>query len=569
MDALTRLREQLGAAHSVGPFRHCDTIDRVLDDLRNRVSIGSKPYEPEDLIRKAVEIFWETLELRDLKHARLVSFGLGLPVTPDGLALFDDRDRFRLVLDSNSGVGQWASQPRLFRRCYQGLVRSYFSYDPNRSGTSSEAVKNWADLRDFLYDSNSLIKSDISPEWVERAIRYRILFTDSPCAPFAPQLLLGDTSTVDELMDRLGIPEESWFVAQLILSQIHEAISQPDQEFNQMIPRLIAILEPHKLIRDEGLRILLNRYAKQPDPIQNLPLRDASVSWWGNPWLPSKTTQWGGVSQLARTMVSDWLKHEFVEAFFTKLAEDGYGDTRRMEFWLSYVKSMSHVQFALGSHARFSRDKDMVVLREKMEGLITKLDHSDNAFIMRIGDLVAVEFSGSGNAFYGYDVNLADPFDYNQPLTLSVDGRNSLKNSSRVIWLSHKDGIYGWDRWEDMFEATLREKFDIRQGLSLPMSTHDVSGKIRAPNLNVKESVAHEENSPLGLISWAQARLRPYSQRLLEDLARKDGIPIEDNRAKGGSLWVRDLSSDKDRVLALKNWNFKFALGKGWYRERS
>jgi len=53
-------------------------------------------------------------------------------------------------------------------------------------------------------------------------------------------------------------------------------------------------------------------------------------------------------------MVADWLKLEFIETFFTKLAEDGLGDPRRMNFWKRYVKSIDHIEFALGSSARNS-----------------------------------------------------------------------------------------------------------------------------------------------------------------------------------------------------------------------
>ena len=43
-------------------------------------------------------------------------------------------------------------------------------------------------------------------------------------------------------------------------------------------------------------------------------------------------------------MVADWLKLEFIETFFTKLAEDGFGDPRRMNFWKRYVKAINHIE---------------------------------------------------------------------------------------------------------------------------------------------------------------------------------------------------------------------------------
>ena len=164
--------------------------------------------------------------------------------------------------------------------------------------------------------------------------------------------------------------------------------------------------------------------------------------------------------------MSEWLKREFIEAFFVKLAQDGLGDRRRANFWLRYAKSMTNVQFALGSTAMYSRDKDFVALRQKMKGLITELrttDSSNNAFVMTIGSLVTVEFGSMGNALYCYDTRVALPFDITKPVLTTKNIRNSLKHDepTRILWLQHTDGIHGWDRWEEMFEETLKKHFGI------------------------------------------------------------------------------------------------------------
>ena len=182
---------------------------------------------------------------------------------------------------------------------------------------------------------------------------------------------------------------------------------------------------------------------------------------WENPWLPSNKTAWQRVSEDARQMVSNWLKGEFIEAFFTKLAQDGTSDRRRVNFWKRYVKAIDHVDFALGPTARNSRDPDFKVLKEKMKGLLWYLDASgnNNAFIMRMGKLVVVEFSDMGNALYAYRDDQGLPFDLTKPLALPVNARNSLKNSARRRnKLTHKDGINGYSEWEDRFENWLRSE---------------------------------------------------------------------------------------------------------------
>ena len=47
----------------------------------------------------------------------------------------------------------------------------------------------------------------------------------------------------------------------------------------------------------------------------------------------------------------------------------------------------------------------------------------------------------------------------------------------------------------------------------------------------------------------------------------KHALRYEDNRRKGGALWV--ITSVEDNVVTkqLKTWDFKYKLGKGWWRE--
>lgn len=255
----------------------------------------------------------------------------------------------------------------------------------------------------------------------------------------------------------------------------------------------------------------------------------------------------------ARAMVSDWLKLEFIETFFTKLAEDGLADRRRMEFWKRYVKSIDDIEFALGSTARNSPEPDLVALRRKMKGLTRELDASgaNNAFIMTMGKLVAVEFSGLGNAFYGYDANRSLPFNTSQTLKLGKDERNSLKQSSRMLWLKHGDGIHGWNRWEEMFEATLRESFQI-----LP-SAGTLDSNERAKSTNFVSSRSSQDR-----IETHES----YSRVALTRFAATHGLQIDDRTALGGNLWVRGDESDERIARVLADWGFHVKPGKGWWK---
>ncbi|XCY17547.1 EH signature domain-containing protein [Burkholderia sp. Ed8] len=263
-------------------------------------------------------------------------------------------------------------------------------------------------------------------------------------------------------------------------------------------------------------------------------------------------------------MVSDWLKLEFIETFFTKLAEDGLADRRRMEFWKRYVKSIDDIEFALGSTARNSREPDLVALRKRMKGLTRELDASgaNNAFIMTMGKLVAVEFSGLGNAFYGYDASRSLPFNTSQTLKLGKNERNSLKQSKSMLWLKHGDGIHGWNRWEEMFEATLRESFQI-----LPSAeTLRASGRAKAANEPTKSTSNVSSRENVGSSQNRTEAHESYSHVALKRFAATHGLQIEDRTALGGNLWVRGGEGDERVGRVLMEWGFRVKPGKGWWK---
>ncbi|MCW2486531.1 hypothetical protein J5069_11560 [Candidatus Symbiopectobacterium sp. NZEC127] len=535
-------------------------LDKHIAALQQHVQAGSSPHEPEDLQAQAVRRFWDAPRFDNLKDARLVSFGMCLPSRPNGPCIMEDRERFQAVLSSDTGVEQWVDEPRWFRRCYQGLVRSYFSYDDSKGRVApKEGRRNWRDLRDYLHDrSPKIIDAErLNPDWVTTATENKNLFSQDPCSPYAESALSGETATIDRIREQLGITDDSWFINELIRSQVRHAVSLPYGEFKDLVPSLLTMLvnlaQYGIKVRNYGLIRILDTYAQARSPAIHEQLRDVSVRWWGNPWLPSTAAQWGGVTPKAREMVAEWLRGEFIEAFFTKLAEDGVGDRRRANFWLRYVKSMTNVQFALGSQALNSRSRDFIALLEKMKGLYTNLkdtNSANNAFIMTLGNLVAVEFGSMGNALYMYRAD-ALPFIFNphQPLCVASQAQNSLKNKTQSVLtpLRHQDGIHGWSRWEDRFESILRESFQI-----LPDST------LRHP---IRAAVSSKP-AP-STLSSKYGSFEPYKLRVLGE---SRGIDIADLRSKGGNIWAYTDSNDPELIQIFQDWGFQYRAGKGWWK---
>lgn len=593
MTALDHLSGLLRISLQTGerPFPHSDELNHIITSLQKHNKAGAGSSVPEDLQEVAVRKFWDIQRFETLKEARLVSFGMCVPSRPNGPCIMEDQQRFRAVLDGHSGVDQWVNEPRWYRRCYQGLLRSYFTYDAKVPNASSIGKQNWADLRDYLNARTSnIVDKKVNPDWVTTAVGNRQLFGDDPCSKYASDVLAGDTSKFEQLCEQLGIVKSSWFLRELVLAQVREATKLPHDEFKEIIPSLIKLLSDNQVLRDMGLILVLDKYASTPYPGINELLKNSSVDWWGNPWLPSNEMRWGGVTYAAREMVSEWLKREFIEAFFTKLAEDGVGDHRRANFWLRYVKSMDNIQFALGSRAMYSKDRDFEALREKMKGLYTELrtsDSSNNAFIMTLGDLVAVEFGGMGNAFYGYDIRKTLPFDVTRPVGTAVDARNSLKHKSRMLWMQHQDGIKGWSKWEDMFEATLEQHFDIRQNVvAQTIETNVPASNTATASIDKFTSNYSSEPTPPShrffknlddaFTPAQQARQKKADQQThngdsfslaaLATYAKDHSLNIENNNLKNGNLWVRTDDNNVYVNKVLLDWGFRYKAGKGWWK---
>jgi hypothetical protein len=680
---LSLLTSLLGDTSQSVPLtlRESTDIDQVLADQRASAKSGGRNFEPKNLQIEAVQRFWTSGSLESLRDARLVSFGLTVCPWEDSRCVMEDRRLFGAALD---GVSSWRDSPRQFRKCYQGLARSYFDYDTTLGPVHSTGKENWGTLRDYLRQNVSHIKDQsINPDWVESALENQGLFTTTPCEAYGKEVLEGKTERVDRVRSHLGISDGSWFTRELIMAQLVQAARKDDHTFLLLVSRLLGLIAHNDVLRDPGMKLILDRYASIPLAPEHVGLKEQIVEWWGNPWLPSNQDRWGGVSQAARDMVSNWLKGEFIELFFTKLAQDGLSDTRRVRYWEKYIPSIKTMQFALGNHAMFSREKDFVELREKLKGLLVGLDDAsanNNAFVMEIGDLLAVEFSGASNAFYGYSVKRTLPFDLSQPVkSAPVNGRNSLKNDARMLYLRHQDGVHGYTRWEDRFKDELQTNFGIKPGgqkkqqvigkdyvappttprvvlttatthapvslqreganvasagpsaslnpaaivdelfpwppkssgtpspLSAPIqlprsstapkksqvnynelldrlsqSRKDVQsdspsrsqaglqdGLTKAPNpfLSQNVSVSRVTVSAAPKAALPTPLSEVFNEVNMKALTTRVGGFIEDNRAKGGALWICATDHNPDASRVLRSWGFAYKLGKGWWKD--
>jgi hypothetical protein len=477
------------------------------------------------------------------------------------------------------------------------LIISYFTFDPNATGVSEIKKQGWKTLRNFLYENIGAAVEENNPDWLQCCIDHRSLFSDSPGRSFAPKLLAGDKDELNNVLELLRA-KESWFPRELVLGQINHVVDTYDAvSFQEMIDPLLDMLEEHKTILDDGLCLLINRYAVS----KNLPvhdrLKELIVLRWDNPWLVGAAKKWHpNASKEAKELVSEWLTSEFIEAFFTKLAEDSSSDTRRMNFWMTYRKQMTHVRFALSQKFMSSTDPDKVFLQKKMQGLCTKLAgrKNSNAFIIFMGDIVVVEFSAMKNALYIYNTSSGMPFDLSTDLTEELASPNTLKNRQLGDDQNHKDSLYGYERWEQRIADTLYTNFGVTNdvwkpskfatskqllastgssvglysstgGLSLDKSSASDVLEVPVFNKRLPSQVAIDKVL-VGRTSWADLFAKPFTVELLMETAKVFDFKVENNKAIGGAIWVRVDGDNPTRNRVLRNWGFQYKANKGWWR---
>lgn len=571
--ALKLLRDLLGNTNSRLQSRNLEPdlrkLDNEIEKLKRYSSSGSSGRLRSDFVEEAVQRYYNEGRLASFRDAYLVSHGVLVIPENRHLALIEDLAQFPALLE---GVDQYVSEPRRFRRCYQGLLRGYFGYDPEDKNRPPSGPQNWSRLRRYLDQRAGRVLGDQNnPRWAECLQEHRNLFTSDPCGRYGEDLLAGKSGVVDELRKEIGITDGTWFMRKLYLAQVRAILGKPDPQYLERLPRLVELITGNMLITDEGLALTLDRHAALSTPPISAPLRELAVQRWGSPWLPGNAMPWSRVQTKTRDIIADWLKLEFIREFFMLLAEDGQGDNRRLYFWQRYSSAIERIYFALGSNARKNSSQDYLAMRKRLDGLIIPLqnhDRSMNAFVMRIGPLVLVEFSVYSNACYGYEVSQALPFSLDgAEVTVKKSEPNSLKSDSRDLWLPHNDGIKGYATWEERFEAELAQ-----YGI-YPRSSSQAHSHSHLDSASVRHGKTRSENS--GKASTAtslQARQEPdvaydlfFSLQKLADFAQEKGLAIDDLRRKGGALWVRCDDSKSDINRTLQDWRFQYKHGKGWW----
>ena len=566
MSQLDGLRRMLAAAFAepTPPAAPDTTTTAGLDDairrLGDRARAGSACREPVDLQRDAVLRFLDTRRVASLRDARLIAFGLTLPTGDAGQTLMDHRAGLELLLAS---ADAWLAEPRRYRRCYQGLLHSYFAHDADGAGESSTARANWLRLRAYLLQRAPATRDKVSnPDWVRTLAAHPDLFGETPCAGFVSRLLAGDRREVEALCTRLGIGATSWFLRDLVQAQVQAGIALDHDAYGAALSGLLALLDSAPAWRDTGLAALLERQARRPEAPLHEGLRDALAAAWGCPWRAEDGWHWDGIDPAAHQLAADWIKAHLIDLHFARLA-DGSGP-RRAAFWKRYTATIQDLALAGPTGAGWPA---------WTAALATPAEAGGTALLIRLGCASLVAFADPAQPLYGYDLRRPLPYDTTRPLAVALDALNSLCHPSRALCLAHRDGIDGWRQWEQLFAAALADTFWLRGGAA-PAANRSAFVDLSDDIGGTDDARAGRPIDPLWNqpapgedVHWqtAEAASVPYSRPDLQVLARVHGLQVVDESGQG--VRVSGAAIDRRIATVLLRWGFTEAGAGAWRRK--
>jgi hypothetical protein len=520
-------------------------------------------------VSKAVLRYRQSGELAEFLEIKYVCIGAWEEFS--GWCLLEDTRLLERLLK----IVQVGSDRRRLKY-FSCLLRSYWSFPHFGERTTPTSRNGWLGLRGWLDDQRrELAKSAIcKPLWFQTLSQHSNLLADKPCKPYEKDLLAGGSATLNEAFANLGIPSDSWLREEAVYTQMQAGANLDDAGFRSCIARLLDIASGKTEFRlSKGLSIrcialLVSRYAACSEKPEHITLRDASIAFIGNPWLhraawDSYVLRSDGLPDVdAREMLNAWLKVRLIKDFFDLLSEDRSADGRRLNYWLRFEPMIEDMWFVLGADAISDKRKDYVEFRQRANGrlldLVGATPTQNNAFLMRIGEFVIVEFGLTGNACFAYRY-IGLPADIKRRLNsgtfrAQVDIAN-LKARGYEVRLLHQS------RWEPKFDEAICPLFGFRppgRGSGPPVRGVSQSKSFAVVNKGVPVYV--NPGRTYGGVTL-------FSRLDFERLMSKHSLEVDDLLKKGGCLWVRTNEADPLICSQLKAWGFTYKPGKGWWKE--
>ncbi len=542
--SLSRIfRDELPISTSLGSPQAIKALQKINHELN-----GVSPAPTSTSIAQVVEAYRRSQRVARFRDLKYVCHGAAMQMQDGWCVLGNEKLRDELLADVER-LDKYSQR----LKCFEALLMSYFSFPRYDDQTPKAAHDGWKLLRDWLARQRNQFQRDGAnkkirlPGWFTTLTQHENLLTNKPCNRYGEDMLRGDNSSIEEARQGLGIPRESWVMQEAILSQMRAAVALGEDPFKSRLDPLLRLVQGQMevkvsdLLKRRAVALLISRYARCASKPEQPVLRDAAVSIIGNPWL--KRTAWDAwvkntndqPDDEARELVNGWLTRQLITDFFELLSADGQADKRRLKYWLRFVPVIEGTPWlALGPDARRNNSQPYRELRERAKGRLLRLENpgasGNNAFIMKMGEWLIVEFGMTGNACYVYPAT---------PTPFSLGGMaislNDLKDKNLGASLRHADGH---QLWEKNFDQAICPKVD-----HYPSSASRQATQSRTPH-----AVSHNFS-------------------YVEQYVKKFAIRSEDHRPIG-AFWVltqKGINPEVDKNL--ESWGFKYKENRGWWKQ--
>lgn len=504
---------------------------------------------PQDKVEASLLHYQKTRELPNFNSLKYVCYGITVPIGLRQWRVIDDQ---LLCANLFAQIRQRQGQVKQFRRCYQGLLESYFNFS-RQSPADHVTQTNWGGLRRFLSTNLDPVLQASSargepPPWLTILATHRNLLGNDPCSRYATGFMRDEVQEFRTMCATLGIPGHSWVWEDALLAYVRAVCQSPDDVFKWRMPKVLELVEGKldmrlpRLHAIQAVGITVARYSACQDKPAHTGLLDACIKWIGSPW--RERTKWDAVvnNEAARQMVEGWLNRQNIKDFFALLAEDGAADLRRLNYWLKWEQHISEMWFVLGDNATRNQSPAFADVRKRMEGrdrMLRDNNPYNNAFIMRIGQLLVIEFGVTGNACYvfaaaDFVTNLSQP-------SFSI---HELKQRSGATRLRHGGA------WEFNFDQELRRLLQ-----RLPLSSGNL-GSTPSPSNAHHTNTSSDNGTPKKFV--------------ILSMCGQHGLEYEDNRPYGGAFWILTESADPTQLYPrltdfLEQAGFTWRPGTGYW----
>jgi len=462
-----------------------------------------------------------------------------------------------------------AKRGDLWRLTWHGLLFSYFNYEPSQSQDPS-AQLGWQALRAFLERTWPLVDRDaketIIPDWVGVLRHEATVLSAQPAQKYAQDYLTENTEPVDRLATDLGIPPSSWFWHALVLEAVRSATDKSDSEFRALLPRLIQLIEGKPAFRDDAIELILIRFHACKDSTPDDQLRDyvVSPSVWKNPKLRDAgiATAWNRVPNPVWMMVLGWVNKRNLKDFFDILAARNQADEGRLAFWSNYLEQITWTRLVFSAETMQLKNRNPairdLIAREHGAYATLTAKRDVDAFMMKIGNFIIIEFSRKPNACYVYSESTL-PFErHKRTYQGTTDDLAYGFHGGCAARIVHREG------WEAKAGNELRALGILpdKPG-ARPAGRVRVAARTQSTAPTARTTQQASAGVATGEVSMPQLR---------QLVARYPGARISDRRGdpevlwNGGRLWVEDPNQNANLSRELEALGFRWATSRSaWY----